>query len=232
MMRTVRAQGGQLRYELVQTGRRSLELRATAGGAKVFAPRGVSLKAVDDFVRERALWLREAQETLESYRLAHQAQHPVEEGAPILLGGQVARLHLTQNGGAGAQFQDGVLTVPIKPGGEARQAVRAALVRMAVDAFHQRLEHYAPMVGRRPGRVTIREQRTRWGSCSNLGNLNFNWKLIMAPPQALDYVVVHELCHLFELNHSRRFWDRVAAVMPDYADQVKWLKENGHMLGV
>ena len=80
---------------------------------------------------------------------------------------------------------------------------------------------------RAPGRIAIRDQKSRWGSCSRKGNLNFNWKLIMAPPPALDYVVIHELCHLHEFNHSPRFWQLVAAQMPEYESWKKWLKQHG-----
>lgn len=232
MIRRIEVGGETLCYELVQTQRRSIELRAAAQGAKVFAPRGVSLKVVDGFVRQRADWLRETQARLEDYRQAHLAQHPVTQGAPILVQGRMARLRLVEKGQAPAGLFGNQLTVALSPGQDPRQAVRALLIQMARQQIEQRLAYYIPLVGRAPGAVSIREQRTRWGSCSNLGNLNFNWKLIMAPPQALDYVVVHELCHLHELNHSRRFWDRVAAIQPDYADWVKWLKENGGMLGL
>ena len=78
--------------------------------------------------------------------------------------------------------------------------------------------------------ITIRNQKTRWGSCSSEKNLNFNWKLILAPPEVLDYVVVHELCHLKEMNHSKAFWDEVGKVMPEYETYKLWLKENGWKL--
>lgn len=80
------------------------------------------------------------------------------------------------------------------------------------------------------GRISIREQKTRWGSCSSKGNLNFNWRLIFAPEEVVDYIVVHELAHRKEMNHSRAFYDVVASVLPDYKVQEKWLKENGEKL--
>ncbi len=81
-------------------------------------------------------------------------------------------------------------------------------------------------------RVSIREQSTRWGSCSSERNLNFNWKLILAPPQVLDYVVVHELSHTVEMNHSKSFWNVVEKVMPNYMEYRKWLRVNGNTLKI
>ena len=78
--------------------------------------------------------------------------------------------------------------------------------------------------------ITIRDQKTRWGSCSSRGTLSFNYRLIFAPPKVLDYVVVHELCHLTHMNHSKDFWNMVASVMPDYKLCKNWLKEHGHEL--
>ncbi|MDA8442716.1 MAG: SprT family zinc-dependent metalloprotease [Peptococcaceae bacterium] len=79
-------------------------------------------------------------------------------------------------------------------------------------------------------RITIRDQKTRWGSCSQLGNLNFNWRLLLAPPEILDYVIIHELAHLGELNHSQHFWRLVESACSDYPVRRKWLQQNGHTL--
>ena len=79
-------------------------------------------------------------------------------------------------------------------------------------------------------RITLREQKTRWGSCSGKGNLSFNLKLIMAPRYVLDYVVVHELCHLIHMNHSKSFWNEVESFMPNYKMAEVWLKLNSRKL--
>ena len=97
----------------------------------------------------------------------------------------------------------------------------------AVEVLPGKAQYYAPIVGTAYGRVTIRNQRTRWGSCSSKGNLNFNCLLMLAPEEVQDYVVVHELCHRLEMNHSPRFWKEVERVLPDYRTAKQWLKEHG-----
>lgn len=96
--------------------------------------------------------------------------------------------------------------------------------------LEERIACFAGLMKVRYNRITVRAQKTRWGSCSAKGNLNFNWKLALVPPKVLDYVVVHELSHLIEMNHSPRFWQQVALVLPDYMDRRLWLKENGSRL--
>jgi predicted metal-dependent hydrolase len=104
------------------------------------------------------------------------------------------------------------------------------LKKRASVVIPERVQYFAPLVGVDYGRITIRSQKTRWGSCSSSGNLNFNCLLLLAPPEVLDYVVVHELCHRKEMNHSPRFWAEVGRVLPDYKKRNKWLKENGSRL--
>lgn len=102
------------------------------------------------------------------------------------------------------------------------------LADKACTCIPGRVAYFAPLVGVTYGRITIRNQRTRWGSCSSKGNLNFNCLLMLTPPEVIDYVVVHELCHRKEMNHSQLFWNEVARVLPGYAEQEKWLKTHGN----
>ncbi len=105
-----------------------------------------------------------------------------------------------------------------------------ALADKARKVIPARAAHYAPLIGVTYGRITIRNQRTRWGSCSSKGNLNFNCLLVLAPPGVLDSVVVHELCHRKEMNHFDQFYAEVLRVFPDYWKWNQWLKENGGLL--
>lgn len=102
--------------------------------------------------------------------------------------------------------------------------------KYARKILESRVTYLQQFTGGQYTSITIRDQKTRWGSCSGRGTLSFNWRLILAPPEILDYVVVHELCHLTHMNHSKEFWALVESVIPDYKIKRKWLKENGHTL--
>lgn len=105
-----------------------------------------------------------------------------------------------------------------------------ALAEEALKVIPERVEYFAKVIGVTYGKITIRNQKTRWGSCSSKGNLNFNCLLMLAPPEVLDYVVVHELCHRKQMNHSKAFWSEVEKVLPDYKEARKWLKEDGSQM--
>lgn len=98
--------------------------------------------------------------------------------------------------------------------------------------FEQRCAYYRALTGGRYTSITIRDQKTRWGSCSSRGTLSFNYRLIFAPSAVLDYVVVHELCHLTHMNHSKEFWNMVGSVMPDYKVYRRWLRDHGQELSL
>lgn len=121
-----------------------------------------------------------------------------------------------------------------KPVSDLTQTQRTALTQRYIAAakeyFPKRAAYFQQFTGGIYHRITIRDQKTRWGSCSAKGTLSFNWRLMLAPPAILDYVVVHELCHLTHMNHSTAFWQAVAEVYPDYRTARKWLKDHGQEL--
>lgn len=116
---------------------------------------------------------------------------------------------------------------------ETRPFTETEIRRMAEEACElipRRVAYYAQLMGLKYNRITIRNQKTRWGSCTTGGNLNFNCLLVMAPPEVMDSVIVHELCHLIHHDHSKAFYDEVYKVFPDYDRCDKWLKDNGRLL--
>ena len=232
MQRKISVAHGTLWYELVQTKRKNIEIRVLPDGrVRVFAPKAASLRRIDQFVLEQQLWIEEAQKRFAAYPL-HSPEKHLASGAVLPLQGQRIELDIRNDSGrkqpvvlAGNKL---ILYASDSDGVEARRERITAWYRAyAGEVLRGRIEYFGGIVGRRPNRVSIREQKTRWGSCSSKGNINLNWKLILAPPECLDYVVIHELCHLHELNHSDKFWQRVGCHMPDYILWKRWLKENG-----
>lgn len=166
------------------------------------------------------------------------AKHPLP-ATPRLIGhGSVLRylggpLRLELAAGARAAEVDetaGVLRVPETDDRSLRATIETWYRRRAETVFAERLRLMNDGLGYRFQRVTIRDQKTRWGSCSARGNLAFNWRLVMAPIEIVDSVVVHELVHLIVLSHSRAFWNRVAAIDPAYVAHRRWLRDHGPRL--
>lgn len=123
--------------------------------------------------------------------------------------------------------------LPPKTAGDARKLTAGELARLREQTrtlVTGRAARFAPLIGVTCGRITVRAQHTRWGSCSSKGNLSFNSLLMLAPDDVIDYVVVHELCHRKQMNHSKAFWEEVARVFPDYETGRCWLREQGRKL--
>ena len=235
MKRVVRAGERRIEYILIQSVRRDVLLQALPEGqTRVYAPKQMRLRDIDETVRRNADQIERMHRALDQRLDEERAGHPVSDGSQIAVEGALHTLRL-HRGRPRAEIDSGQLHLWLMEP-ECEEAVRAALksvlANRALERIRQRLEFYGPRIGGTYGRVTIREQRSRWGSCSSKHNLNFNWKLIMAPPPVLDYVVIHELCHLHEFNHSPRFWRLVESQMPEYEAWKKWLKAHGGELGV
>lgn len=113
-----------------------------------------------------------------------------------------------------------------------RQAFLAWYKKAATEVFHSRVAYYKEIMQETVGTIRIKDQKSCYGSCSTKRNLNFNWKCILAPTEVLDYIVVHELCHLKHMNHSKDFWLEVEKYMPEYKKHKRWLKENGILLEI
>ncbi|WP_240635946.1 M48 family metallopeptidase [Caldimonas tepidiphila] len=216
-----------LRYELRRAQRRSIGFTVGAEGLSVSAPRWVTQAEIEAALHAKGAWiLRKLAEQAE--RRQQQARIEWRDGAalPFLGAPLVLRLvperGLRLDGPAPAGAADGtpaVLRVGLPADAEpARIAVAVLrwLQREARTLFEARLAHFAPRLGVRCTRLALSSARTRWGSASADGSIRLNWRLVHFPLELVDYVVVHELAHLHEMNHGPRFWAHVAAVMPDY----------------
>jgi predicted metal-dependent hydrolase len=206
------------------------------GGTELVVPEGASLRRATAWLESRAGWVLSKQDTLKSdLTRAGQADIAVRSGARMLYRGRQVEIRIGPPGhgppGHGPTLDGGILRLPTPPAGASAASGLESWLRTQARGFlHDSVARQAPVVGRQPAGVRLRGQRTRWGSCGIRGHLNLNWRLVMAPAETLDYVVAHELCHLFERNHGAAFWARVAAVMPDYGQQRDWLRQYGHRI--
>ena len=195
----------------------SLRVSALDGRVTLTLPRGLPEREALDFARSKQEWLRGHLDA----RLPDVAVLP---GARIPVEGQL--FEIARGDGKRVRASGGALIVP-----EGRAArLQAWLKTLARDRLATASDRHARTLGRSYDRITLRDTRSRWGSCSSSGGLSYSWRLIMAPPEVLDYVAAHEVAHLAEMNHSPAFWAVVAQLVPDYAEHRTWLRRNGNDL--
>jgi len=226
-------------YEFKRGQRRSIGFSIGPQGLAVRAPKWVPLREVDAALQEKSAWiLRKLQEVRE--RHARLAGHTIEwrDGASLPFLGQAVVLRLDPAHGfvaAGAALMAAeanaapVLLRLSLPNGagpdQMRDVVQAWLMRQAKRVFHERLDHYAPLLGVQWKRLALSNAGTRWGSARVDGSIRLNWRLVHFSMAVIDYVVVHELSHLREMNHGPRFWETVQSVLPDYVSLRRQLKD-------
>lgn len=232
MKRVVKKGGKTLEYTLIcSVNRRNVLLQALPEGkVRVYAPKNARLREMDNLVLSRWDWIMDAHK---QYALEGKA-HAFNPENGVLIEGKRVPIEVIRAVKPGCRLENGVLyvSVPSMDNQRVEEEIKKFLSKLALDKIREALEIYAPTVNRPYGRVTIREQKTRWGSCSSKKNLNFNWKLILAPKEALHYVVIHELCHLIHFNHSEKFWKEVESRMSEYDVWRKWLRANGRELKI
>jgi predicted metal-dependent hydrolase len=200
--------------------RLSLRVSRVTGTATLTMPSRVPEREALAFLRAQEDWLRRALAALPQGQA-------VTIGCVLPVEGQGLRL-ITATG-RGIRAEGDALLVPGSPDTVAPR-VAAWLRARARDRLAAACDTHAATLGRRYTTLALRDTRSRWGSCSVDGRLMFSWRLILAPPQVLDYVAAHEVAHLARLDHSPAFWATVAGLMPDYATHRRWLKTQGHAL--
>lgn len=209
---------------------RSLRLKVFEDGRIVLtAPWRAPQRLIDDFLAEHQEWLTEKVAVSQTKRAAL-----TEERDQLFFRGTAYEFRLTISAGRkpGVELADSQLIVTAPS--EDHTTVRAILEKwyraQATKRFTERVPLLADLVGRDVTRVTIRDQRTRWGSCSSRNTISLNWRLIMAPDSVSDYVIYHELAHLTHMNHSNRFWALVEHYVADYKSAEIWLKQHQKLL--
>jgi len=203
-------------YVLRRAKRRTIGLSIDHRGLRVGAPRRASLLEVESLILRHGEWVTQKLDEWRSRRRPELLQ--IVDGTRLaLLGDQLQiRLALGANRAVWSAHSDPVLTLCLRSPAEAGRVLEKALRERARELFLERLGHYGALLGVALPRLSLSAARTRWGSCSLRTGVRLNWRLIHFPPHVIDYVVAHELAHLREMNHSRRFWSVVAQLYPDY----------------
>lgn len=195
----------------------SLRVSALDGRVTLTLPPGVPERQALEFAGQKADWLR---------RQLHRQPDAVQVtiGTELPVGGET--MQVVQSAGRGVRAEDGRLLVS-GPADTAPARLRAWLKARARDRLAEASDRHAAVLGRNYSRITLRDTRSRWGSCTVAGGLMYSWRLIMAPADVLDYVAAHEVAHLAEMNHSPAFWATVGRLMPGYEAPRQWLRRNG-----
>jgi hypothetical protein len=216
-------------YTLIRSKRRTLAIEIGSDGAiLVRAPKRAAQKHIDAFIVSQQDWI--------SRKRTDMVQRPQPEikayrdGETFLYLGESCRLCVVDQPKPAVAIEGTRLTIAASELPRAAPAVEKWYRTQARRVFGESIEKYGEIMGCRPSVVRITSPRLRWGSCGARGGINLNWRLIMAPPEIIDYIVVHELAHLKYRGHGRLFWDFVGRFCPEHRQLRKWLKDNGHGL--
>ncbi len=214
--------------QFIRSRRRTIAIQIRSNGQLIVrAPLRAPEKLVREFVESKAGWIQ--RKKAEALKHVVVKQKHFQVGERFLFLGQEHALDVVEKQRAALTFENQfILSKTALP--KAAKAFEKWYKAQALKVLSERVKIYAARHGFRPGRIRITSAHTRWGSCSSKGTLSFTWRLVMAPLEVIDYVVVHELVHLKIKNHSKTFWAGVAALMPDYKRHVEWLKKNGRFL--
>jgi predicted metal-dependent hydrolase len=226
-------------YEIVRSKRKTLSIVIAVGGkVTVKIPLSATSADVTRLLVSKGEWIYNA---YKKQVIHEQKGIEVKDGALLPFLDQTFRLHVEYNPSRnsanitvkeveqGHQQTDNILVVetPMINSNFIIDCLKTWYKKNARYIITMRVSQYAKVMDVTYGRISIKSQKSRWGSCSSLGNLNFNWHLVMMPNKILDYVVIHELAHRIEMNHSKEFWDIVSKVCPEYKQRKLWLKEHG-----
>ncbi len=210
---------------------------------EVVAPHEVNQQTIIDFVHKQQDWvvktLNKLQNQIQSVQNQQLGPAKFIDGAMIPYQGEKLRLHVKPNPGKRLKIERhasvGLIAhLPAHLQKDSHEHIRSAIIKWLIEECRQSSQHYVDKHAERhqlfPRTIRIKNMKTRWGSCGVKNDLNINWNLILAPPIVMEYVIIHEICHIRHRNHSRDFWGLVEQHMPDYKVHRNWLKEHGHLL--
>ncbi|MBI5180802.1 MAG: M48 family metallopeptidase [Nitrospirae bacterium] len=217
--------------KIIRSKRRTIALEIAQDASLIVrAPYRTPLDFIERIVFKKRFWIKEKQGFVRG-RYTKTAPKEFVSGEGFLYLGDMYKLEIIDTLNMPMLFNNG-FQVSRKNIDSAKEILIAWYKEQAHQKISERAIWHSSLSGLKYNKIRISNAQRRWGSCSSKRNLSFSWRLIMAPLNVIDYVVVHELAHLEENNHSKRFWDKVKIMMPDYKQYKKWLKENRHLLDI
>lgn len=221
--------------EYVFSRRRTVSLEVREARVRVRAPVGTSRRLLEQLVIERANWVNDKL-LQQRQRLACRPEYRFETGEHLPLLGNWLKLEVTSAAVNSVSQKDEALVVGLSARSrrEPRQRVEALVTnwyrQYALELLTARTQQLCQRLGLQSRAVTVRATRSKWGHCTSDGRIQYNWQIVLAPEQALDYLVAHEVCHLRHPHHGQAFWQLVATVCPEYQRWRQWLRQEGHRL--
>ena len=226
-----------MKYQLIRSKRKTIAISFDRDGNLIVkAPVWMTSAEIESFVNAKSEWILATDRRLKRAREKELASRlPLERGDLLPYLGEKRELTVIREERSRAKVKclmgRMLLYVPYEADYEyKREQLEKWYRRQAQEIFAEKAEKFADILAVHFETIRIKDQRSRWGSCSGKRNLNFNWRLIMAPEPVCDYVIIHELCHLVHMDHSREFWLLVESICPDYRQYKNWLRENGKQL--
>ncbi|MHA1667538.1 MAG: M48 family metallopeptidase [Candidatus Heimdallarchaeaceae archaeon] len=211
-------------YKLIRSFRKSISIRVDEEGELIVrAPLVTSKRFIESFLESKKTWIDKQISKVDKPKY-------FIEGEKFLFMGEEYELRVNNKIKEKITLQDDFLIRKLGTKGEVKKLVERWYKEEAREYFTDRLNEFSEEFDFQYSSLKLSGAKTRWGSCSSINNINLNWKLIMAPSEIIDYVILHELVHTKTKNHSETFWQGVEAVCPDYKVKRKWLKQNGHKL--
>lgn len=220
-------------YKIIRKKRKTIGIKVTdQGEVIVTSPFGVNEKTIHGIIKKKEKWI------VDKINLIKQAgilqKRKIENGTKLLFLGKELEVEIinSNKGIENSKVENEKVRVFINSNDIIKDKIAELYRKEAKKVLNERTDIYGRIIGVSPNKVFIKNQKTLWGSCSSRKNINYNYRIIMAPIEIVDYIVVHELCHLIHMNHSKEYWNIVQSILPDYKERRNWLKINGHMLKI
>ena len=218
--------------------RRTVQIRVPkADCLEIVAPSGMSWEKIQQLIETKHAWIRRQIHRLET-TVANPANASLTHGSTVLFQGAPHTLLLLADGTGKPKVTYAHCAISVHLSEligqdndpDVYRSLKQWYTEQSQHHLLERTRYWAAQIGVNPHRISLRDQKTRWGSCSSRGSINYNWRIIMAPPEVLDYLVIHELSHMLHPNHSPAFWGEVSRWCSDYRNHRRWLRLNGGVL--